>query len=121
MADGIKDGRMSVSFLRPYHYFVEVIAKDIGEKVQRFVSLIPFLLILAFVFRQSLVSPDIRVWPFIVLSLVIGYVIKLMIESSLGLLAYWIEDVYGVERMYDLARPTFKVEVQHFGVLRFRF
>lgn len=49
----IKEGRFTKRMIRPVHYLIEEIAKDIAEKAQRLSLLLPVFLGLVFAYRQN--------------------------------------------------------------------
>ncbi len=100
MGEGIRTGEISNTFLRPYHYSMELMSFDIGQKTTRIMSLIPFMLLLMFGFRNSIVIPT---WQNIVLlipTLFMGYFLLFFLGCSLGTLSFWIDDLFGIERLW---------------------
>jgi ABC-2 type transport system permease protein len=104
IGSGIKTGSISLSFLRPYHYLLEVIAQDFGDRVNRLLSLIPFTVLVFFIFYESLLYPHVLSIASIVLALFLSYFLKLFMDSSVALLTYWAGDLDGIERTYSLIR-----------------
>jgi len=102
LGERIKDGSISMSFIRPYHYILELVGKDLGQKVSRLVNLIPIMVILVIVFGKNLLMPSELSLALMLPALVLGYLLLLFISCSLGSLTYWVDDLDGLERMWWL-------------------
>ena len=52
--DRIQDGSLAQTLLRPYNFMFEIFAKDVGQKVNRLISVIPVVFILWMVIRPQI-------------------------------------------------------------------
>lgn len=102
IADGIKDGSIAQVLLKPYHYMFQEFAHDTGQRINRLISMIPFLIILGIIFSSSLQLPT---WDKILISIpaiICGYSINLFFGSFLALFTIWAGDSDGIGRTYEI-------------------
>ena len=100
IGDGIKSGKISNSFLRPYHYIQEIIANDLGAKVSRLLALVPYIVFLLMMFKNQIVFISPHLFIFLIPAFILGYVTRLLLDSTLGTITYWTGDVDGVRATY---------------------
>lgn len=103
-ADKIRLGRLSPWLLRPAPYIFSDIANNIGEKVIKLPLLLPMVGLVALLYRDELrVTADPGLWLIFVLALFPAAAISFLIDFVIGSLAFWIDDVRGVNRVKNLA------------------
>ena len=102
MGDLIKSGEISNMFLKPYHYVIENLSEQIGQKASRLMALIPVLLLLGLILKSNLnfQYPLWRIALFLV-SLVLGFTVIFILEHTLALLAFWIDEIHGIARIHS--------------------
>lgn len=108
IGDLIKNGEFSQIILKPYNYLVDNLADQIGQKTTRILTLIPVMLILGFFLRAHL-NFNFESWRVIlfILSVFMGFAMLFILDNTLGLLAFWVEDIHGVSRINDVLNNFF--------------
>jgi len=99
MAEEIRNGKLSVWLARPGSFLYEMIANNLAEKAFKSLILAPMILVFGWLLRDSvsLLAPPSR-WLLLALSVVLAAVIVFSIHVILGSLAFWIDDVSGIDR-----------------------
>jgi len=99
MAEGIRNGGLSIWLARPGSYFYGVIANNLAEKGFKSLILAPMILVFGWLLRDavSLAAPPSR-WLLLAISIVLAAVIIFSLDVIFGSLAFWIDDISGVER-----------------------
>jgi ABC-type uncharacterized transport system permease subunit len=97
----VLSGDIGLDLVRPFHYLKQVFAQEIGTSG----SFLPFLVI--FVPAAMLVgSLDPPSPPYLALYLVsfgLAFIVKFLINTLLGLLAFWVQQANGIRAMVQVA------------------
>ncbi len=101
IAERIKDGSLSQTLLKPYHYMFEIFAHDMGAKLNRLISMVPYIIILGFIFSSNLSLPSLSKIIISVPAILAGYSIEFLFGITLGLLTNWTGDADGIGRLYE--------------------
>ncbi len=99
MAEDIRNGKLSIWLARPGSFLYEMIANNLAEKGFKSLILAPMILVFGWLLRDSvsLSAPPSR-WMLMAISIVLAAVIIFSIHVILGSLAFWIDDISGVDR-----------------------
>ncbi|MBI4039270.1 ABC-2 family transporter protein [Candidatus Daviesbacteria bacterium] len=91
MNEDIRNGRLSKYLTKPISYFWYSATQNISEKAFRLFILLPFLLAAYFTFK---VDFNFNTWSLMLffMSLVLALILRLLVDFSLGLLAFWLSD-----------------------------
>lgn len=100
LGDDIKSGRISNSFLRPYHHIQEIIAVDLGDKVSRLLALVPYVVLLIVLFKNQIIFISPHLFMLLIPASIFGYVARLLLDSILGTITYWTGDIDGIRATY---------------------
>lgn len=103
--EDIRNGRLSKYLTKPISYFWYSATQNISEKAFRLFILLPFLLIAYFTFK---VDFNFTAWSLMLffLSLVLALILRLLVDFSLGLLAFWLSDNRAALSCYQLLDTT---------------
>ena len=97
VAEGIRKGRVSPLLLRPVPLIVYDIADNIGQKLVMLPLLLPQVALAGVLFSADLRIPtDPQRWLLFAASLLLAAIIAFLMDFSIGLLAFWIEDVWSI-------------------------
>jgi ABC-2 type transport system permease protein len=103
LADGIRLGGLSPWLLRPGPSIAFWIGNNVGEKVVKLPLLLPLVGLVALIFRAGLRLPaDARAWLLFALCLLPAAAIAFLLDFVTGSLAFWIQDVKGLDRVRRL-------------------
>ena len=106
LAEAIRNGALNRWLIRPVSTHLDAVANNVGEKVIKLVLIAPFIAVLAAVFHGQLVLPtDPRRWIAFVASVVVASAIRLTVDTIIGSLAFWFEDVQGFIRAFAVIIP----------------
>ncbi len=99
MAEDIRNGKLSVWLARPGSFLYEMIANNLAEKGFKSLVLAPMIVVFGWLLRDSvsLSAPPSR-WLLLAISIVLAAVIIFSLDVIFGSLAFWIDDISGVER-----------------------
>jgi ABC-2 type transport system permease protein len=99
LAGDIRNGKLSIWLARPGSFLYEMIANNLAEKGFKSLVLAPMILVFGWLLRDSvsLSAPPSR-WLLLAISIVLAAVIIFSIDVIFGSLAFWIDDISGVER-----------------------
>jgi len=99
LAGDIRNGNLSAVLARPGSYLYGMIANNLAEKGFKSLVLAPMILVFGWLLRDSvsLSAPPTR-WLLLLVSIVLAAVIILSLDVIFGSLAFWIDDISGVER-----------------------
>lgn len=100
----IRSGRISPSIIRPFNYVFFDLGNNIGEKVLKFIYLIPVLLLLSFVFKPKPSIIDFQTVPFFVVSLINAFLINYLMDVCLGFMAFWTDESVSIRDANDLVK-----------------
>lgn len=103
VAEGIRDGGVSDTLLRPAPYILHYITNNIGEKVIKLPLMLPVIAVIALVFRDDLRLPSAPLpWLLFAVALPLAAATAFLLDFVIGSLAFWITDVSGLIRFKNL-------------------
>ncbi len=104
IAQEILNGEIAKSLMKPFSLFWGHIVGNIVEKTLRFLVPVPILIVALIFFKDffkgSVLSPSLL--PLALVSIILATCIGSLIDISLGLLAFWLEDAMQIRRFQDL-------------------
>jgi ABC-2 type transport system permease protein len=103
IADEIKTGSLSNYLLRPAPPAAHYIGNNVGEKVIKVWLLLPFVVVVALVFRSDFhpTTEPLR-WAAFGIAVVLAGVVAFELDYLIGSLAFWLQDVSGVATLNRL-------------------
>jgi ABC-2 type transport system permease protein len=103
LADDIRTGALSQVLMRPAPAMLEQIGNNLGEKVVKAGLLLPLLVALGWVFRESLALPTSPArWALFGAAVALAAALSFLMNYVLGSLAFWLQDVSGLLALEDL-------------------
>lgn len=108
----IREGNLSNLLVKPINIWIPEVARDIALKGIRLIFLLPFLLLVAIYFKDSIhitASPSTLV--IFTVSLIVGYMINFLLQIIVGMLAFWLEHTDGAQTIYSLVRSLLSGEL----------
>ena len=103
LAKEIREGTLSKWIVRPGSTHLNGIANNLSEKIIKSVVLTPLIAVIWWVFRDAIVVPsDPLRWFLFVLGVVGGAVMVYATHVMTGALAFWFDDVTGIDRARDM-------------------
>lgn len=103
LAESIRMGDLSRWLVRPASTHYNGIANNISEKVMKFGALVPMVGVLWWVFRDSVTLPGSPVrWLLFAVSVGLAAVMAYAVDVLMGSLAFWFDDVAGLDRARSL-------------------
>ena len=101
----IKRGTFSTRLIKPYPYFITFLSNDISLKAIRLITLIPFCILIAVLYKANLI---LSLSPFHLISFTIssvsGYIIILLLSNLIGLSSLWLSDGMGISNLFGYLR-----------------
>jgi ABC-2 type transport system permease protein len=105
LAEDIRAGGLSIWLVRPCPAVAHLVANNLAEKAVKLVVLLPLVAALGLVFRQQVHIPSApAVWAAALAALVCAAVLAFVLDVLVGCLAFWFEDVEGVQGIVGLAQ-----------------
>jgi ABC-2 type transport system permease protein len=98
----IRLGRMSVWIIKPAPFIYSQAGNNISEKILKTIYLIPVLIIFGLIFEFSWPILTPLKWILFFVSLVFAGIIAFLIDISIGLLAFWLDDSNAVRECYSI-------------------
>lgn len=98
----IRSGRISPYFIRPFNYIFFDLGNNIGEKIFKFLYLLPILAILSWAFHANPINFNIVILLVFLLSLINAFAINYLLDICVGLFAFWIDDIEALRETNDL-------------------
>jgi ABC-2 type transport system permease protein len=109
LAEEIRLGRISRWIVRPGSTHLNSIANNLGEKLIKAVPLAPMIAVLWWFFRDNVVLPDDPVtWLLFAVSVVAAAVMVFALDIIVGALAFWVDDITGIDRARGLLSVIFR-------------
>ena len=103
LAQEIREGTLSRWIVRPGSTHLNGIANNLSEKIVKSVVLAPLIAVIWWVFRDAVVVPsDPLRWSLFTLSVVGGAAMIYAMHVMTGALAFWFDDVTGIDRARDM-------------------
>jgi len=102
--ENIREGHLSPKLLRPVSPLAHFIGDNLGQKAVRLILLIPITAAAGLLFRADLRLPaDAWTWVLFVIAVLLAAAVSFFLDMVLSSLAFWLQDVWGVESAYRLA------------------
>lgn len=112
LAENIRLGELSPWLLRPAPYIVGQIANNLAEKIVKLLFLLPLVLAFGLAFRDDLRLPaDPRAWALFFACLPLAAAVAFLLDFLTGSLAFWVEDVDGLNRVRTLVAALLSGQV----------
>lgn len=97
VAYDIKEGRLSLSLIRPMGYFTYVVTREIGRiSLVFFLSVVTQLLICLLFLNNFIFNLDLRYLGIILIMLVLAFFTELLMSYLIGTIAFWTDEVDGL-------------------------
>ncbi len=113
----IKRGAISPYLLRPAPYILDSIANNIAEKLLRYVFLVPIVLAVSFVLHMHWPAINFVNFALFSLSLAMAAVIFFVMDVTVGILAFWLEETRALQEIVTVADSFFSGRVIPFLML----
>jgi ABC-2 type transport system permease protein len=108
LAEEIRLGKISIWMIRPGSTHFNGIANNLSEKIVKAVALTPLIAVIWWFFRDAVVLPtDPLRWLLFVVSVVAAAVMKYALDVLFGALAFWVDDIGGIDWARDLLSLVF--------------
>lgn len=108
LSDSIRLGHLSSWLVRPCSTHLNALANNVGEKLVKLLLLVPMVGVLALLVRGQLGLPtDPRRWLGFAAGIVMAAGITFSLDIIIASLAFWIEDVTGIDRFRSLLARVF--------------
>lgn len=97
----IRHGKISPFLVRPVPYIYFQLGNNIGEKIVKFVYVIPVVAGLMFLFQ--IVFPILQGIGLIsfIISWIMAFILTFVIDQCIGILAFWLDDIQALGDGYD--------------------
>lgn len=95
----VRSGSFNPLLVQPLHPIHRDIAENVAYKLLTFTAVAPVAAFMVWYFEPTFSSP---VWALVVFlpSVVLAFLLRFLIEWSVGLLAFWITDTSGLQQLY---------------------
>ncbi len=108
MAEAIRMGELSIWLVRPGSFLYEMAANNVAEKGFKALVLAPMIGVLGWFLRDSFsIAMSFWRWASLATSVFLAALLVYALDVIFGSLAFWIDDVSGVERGRSLASLVF--------------
>ena len=109
LAEEIRLGQISKWVIRPGSTHLNLIANNLSEKLIKTVPLAPMIAALWWLFRDAVALPgDLVTWLLFAVSVVAAAVMVFALDIVVGSLAFWIDDITGIDRARGLLAVIFR-------------
>ncbi len=109
LAEEIRLGQLSKWLIRPGSTHLNTIANNLSEKLIKAVPLAPMIALLWWIFRDAVALPaNPGTWLLFVVSVVAAAVMVVALDIIVGALAFWIDDITGIDRARALLMMVFR-------------
>lgn len=98
----IRSGLLSPQLLRPFHPIHRFVAGNVASKLVNLLVIIPTVIALALFFRPALAPTSWQIAAFVP-AVVFAFLLRLLLEWSIGAIGFWITQVSGINQSYTLA------------------
>lgn len=113
----IRSGRISPYFIRPFNYVFYDLGNNIGEKLFKFVYLLPIIVVLAWVFKAPAINVNHIIYFVFFLSLINAFAINYLLDVCVGFFAFWTSDTEALRETNDLFGLVFSGFIFPLGLL----
>lgn len=98
----IRQGRISPYLLKPFSYLSWDLGQNIGEKVFKFIYLIPIVIGILIIFNVHIPSLSLVNLLFFLPSLIMAFISRYLLDYVVGLTAFWLDDSRSLGDFLDL-------------------
>ncbi len=95
------DGTLATFLLKPLHFWIVALAKDFSTRIVKLFIGLPIIIILFFANRE-IVNLKLNEIPLILLTILLSYSLSFLFSFSVGLFAFFIEEVWGIQNLKDV-------------------
>lgn len=99
----IQDGTLARYFLRPGSFFTFSLVKELSGRIARLFLGLPIFIILVVANWGQVSSYLLPPFFLIILMMIISFSIAFLFSFNIGLLAFWIEEVWGVQNLKQVS------------------
>lgn len=104
----INEGRLSIFLVKPIPYIKYVFINELGRAfLATAISFISQIVITLFFFSRIVVNTDSKYIALIILMVLLAFVIELLIGFLIGSIAFWTDEVEGIQTSMDRVRRFF--------------
>lgn len=106
LAERIRSGELNSTLAKPMFPLIGDMANNIGEKILKLFYIVPFVFVAHLYFGIDL-QLGLGTVSLTILALVLGVMIAFTIETVIGLLTFWMDEVSSIENFHDIIQYTF--------------
>lgn len=107
VGDDIRNGKISMYLSKPLSYFGDQLMNNVAEKVQRTIILLPIIVVFALFFGGFSISVVPLQGVAFMVSWLCAAALYFMIDVCIGMLAFWMDEVYSIIKLYMVAGSLF--------------
>lgn len=101
--EAIQQGELATYLIKPVHFWLVALSRDLSQRLLKLVLGIPVFIILLIFYFNSLHLPSYNNLPLTLLTLTLSFLLSFAISFTVGLLAFWLEEVWGVQNLKRVA------------------
>jgi ABC-2 type transport system permease protein len=101
--EAIQQGELAVYLIKPIHFWIVALIKDLSGRFIRLIFGIPIFILVLFLYRDSIHFSLNSNVVFIIPMLGISFLLVFAFSFAVGLLAFWLEEVWGLQNVKDVS------------------
>ena len=101
--EAIQQGELATYLIKPVSFWLVALVKDVSGRIIRLIVGIPIFVLLLLMYSQSFSSITFSNIAITILMLIISFMLAFWLSFSLGLITFWIEEVWGFQNVKDVS------------------
>ena len=99
----IRYGRLSKYLIKPFSYFMQYGGQNIGEKVLKFIYLLPLVFIMGIIFQARPVEEfSVTTLLLFITSWILSALLMFLVDFIMGLASFWLQDSNSLSELHDV-------------------
>lgn len=108
VGNGIKDGKINTTLLKPYNIVMGMFIQEQAWKVLSILVALPPTIFILFFFRDAIhINLSFLQIIMLIISIILGAIIFALLEAIAGLTAFWVTEVWPVAQLNEMFRSLF--------------
>lgn len=106
LAEEIRYGKFNQRLVKPIFPLTDSISNNLAEKFTKIFFIIPFIILSHLIFSIQ-IHPSPIMFLSLPLTIILASIISFLIETAIGFLAFWMDEISSLENLADIADYTF--------------
>jgi ABC-2 type transport system permease protein len=101
--EAIQQGELAIYLIKPVKFWLVALVKDLSQRLIRLLIGIPIFVLLILIYSKSIPTIALTEFTLTIVTLILSFLLSFGLSFSIGLLAFFMEEVWGLQNVKNVA------------------